>query len=322
MTYRPVDATGGWTQVWNGENRMVETYKGIDRLTFKYDYQGRRVEKCVYSDNTLTSRTLFVYDGFKCVEELDALNSNAVAMRHAWQPFDAGLDVILATTDGNGTAYFLHDVNKNVMQGTGANGTLQEFYSYASFGLSLGQSKAHIGHSSEMAETVINLNDYTYRYYKCDIGRWISRDPWNHELSGLNCYAYVANRPNDLYDNNGLFAPALIFIPTISFAALSKYLGIAVTAELIADWIINGDSSIIGGILSEMHARKRGHSDPYSLPIVKPGNTNCKCNPCPSDGEKWTHEHKNGTKNTHQIIYRQASYPDCTCYPQRVEYNE
>jgi hypothetical protein len=26
MTYRPVDAASGWTQVWNGENRMVETY--------------------------------------------------------------------------------------------------------------------------------------------------------------------------------------------------------------------------------------------------------------------------------------------------------
>ena len=118
MTYRPVDATSGWTQIWNGENRMVETYKGNDRLTFRYDYMGRRVEKCVYSDNTLTSKTLFVYDGFKCVEELDALNGNAVQKRHTWQPFDAGLDVLLATTDDNGTAYFLHDANKNVMQKT------------------------------------------------------------------------------------------------------------------------------------------------------------------------------------------------------------
>ncbi len=71
MTYRPVDGTSGWTQVWNGENRMVETYKGGDRLTFTYDYMGRRVEKCVYSGNTLTSKTLYVYDGFKCGEELD-----------------------------------------------------------------------------------------------------------------------------------------------------------------------------------------------------------------------------------------------------------
>ena len=42
LTYRPVDAASGWTQVWNGENRMVETYKGTVCLTFKYDYMGRR----------------------------------------------------------------------------------------------------------------------------------------------------------------------------------------------------------------------------------------------------------------------------------------
>ena len=62
---------------------MVETYRGSDRLAFKYDYMGRRVEKCVYSGNILTSRTLFVYDGFKCVEELDALNNSVVSLRHA-----------------------------------------------------------------------------------------------------------------------------------------------------------------------------------------------------------------------------------------------
>ena len=101
-------------------HRMVETCKGNDRLTFKYDYMGRRVEKCVYSGDILTSKTLYVYDGFKCVEELDGLAGNAVLMCHTWQPFDVGLDVILATTDATGTSYFLHDANKNVMQGTGS----------------------------------------------------------------------------------------------------------------------------------------------------------------------------------------------------------
>ena len=90
MTYRPVDAASGWTQVWNGENRMVETYKGSDRLTFTYDYMGRRVEKCVYSGNALSSRTLYVYD-VKCVEELDALSNNAITLRHVWQPIDVCL---------------------------------------------------------------------------------------------------------------------------------------------------------------------------------------------------------------------------------------
>ena len=35
----------GWTQVWNGENRLSETVKGNVRLQFTYDYLGRRIEK-------------------------------------------------------------------------------------------------------------------------------------------------------------------------------------------------------------------------------------------------------------------------------------
>ena len=137
MTYRPVDAASGWTQVWNGENRMVETFKGNDRLEFRYDYMGRRFEKKVYQDSVLVKHSLFVYDGFKCVEELDALDGNAVTMRHAWQPFDVGLDIILTSTDADGTSYFLHDANKNVIQKATTDKTLLGKYSYEPFGTHL-----------------------------------------------------------------------------------------------------------------------------------------------------------------------------------------
>ena len=203
MTYRPVDATSGWTQVWNGENRMVETYKGTDRLTFRYDYMGRRVEKCVYSGNALASKTLFVYDGFKCVEELDALDSNAVTMRHTWQPFDAGLDVILATTDGNGTSCFLHDANKNVMQKTSVNGALLSFHIYTPFGQSLTSIPAQIGFSSEFFDSLTSLNYYNYRYLSPKCGRWTKRDPIG-EKDIINPYNCFRNSPAVEFDRNGL----------------------------------------------------------------------------------------------------------------------
>ena len=177
MTYRPVDATSGWTQVWDCENRMVETYNGNNRLTFKYDYLGRRVEKCVYNGNTLASKTYFVYDGFKCVEELDALNNNAIFMRHFWQPFDVGLDVILATMGSNGTSYFLHDTNKNVIQKTDLSGTLLESYTYAPFGGYIDSTTAHFGFSSEFSDDITEMLYYNYRYYAKQIGKWVSIDP-------------------------------------------------------------------------------------------------------------------------------------------------
>ena len=177
MTYRPEDATGGWTQVWNDENRMVETYRGNDRLTFRYDYMGRRVEKCVYSNSNLTSTVIFVYDGFKCVEELDALNNNAVLMRHFWQPFDVGLDVILATVESSDPLFFLHDTNKNVIQKTNLSGTLLESYTYAPFGGDIDSLTAHFGFSSEVSDEITEMLYYNYRYYAKQIGKWISIDP-------------------------------------------------------------------------------------------------------------------------------------------------
>ena len=193
MTYRPVDVTSGWFQVWNGENRMVETHKGNDRLTYKYDYMGRRVEKCVYSGHTLTSKTLYVYDGFKCVEELDGLNNNTVLMRHTWQPFDVGLDVILATTDGNGTSYFLHDVNKNVMQKIDSSGALQESYVYAPFGGNIDSTTAHFGFSSEYFEPLIKIISYNYRHKMITHGdKWFSRDPLFENISH-NLYIFNNN---------------------------------------------------------------------------------------------------------------------------------
>ena len=187
MTYRPVDATSGWTQVWNGENRMVETTKGADRLTFKYDYMGRRVEKCVYSGNTLTSKTYFVYDGFKCVEELNALNNTAL-MRHIWQPSDIGLEIILVTQKNSDCVFFLHDANKNVMQGMFINQIIQEGYIYTPFGPIPQLNKAHIGFSSEMQEIENDLVYYNFRNYNPRIGRWLQRDPLEEVIEQINRY--------------------------------------------------------------------------------------------------------------------------------------
>ena len=202
MTYRPVDATGGWTQVWNCENRMAETYKGADRLTFRYDYMGRRVEKCVYNGETLASRTLFVYDGFKCVQELDGMDGNAVLRTHFWQPPECGLDVILATADASGTACFLHDANKNVMQETDTAGALRGNCQYAPFGN--GKNKIiPYSFSSEYHDIETILASYSYRDFDSSFGRWTSFDKIeNYNMNNLYCY--VNNNPVCNIDQLGL----------------------------------------------------------------------------------------------------------------------
>ena len=163
--------------------RMVETYRASDRLTFKYDYMGRRIERCV--------------------EELDGMNGNALSMLHTWQPFDVGLDVILATTDGNGTSYFLHDANKNVMENTSSSGSVLTSHVYAPFGLALSTIHAHIGFSSEYLDKQIVLGYYNFRNLGFKIGRWSSRDIIS-EIGSLNIYAFVNNKSIEKVDLLGL----------------------------------------------------------------------------------------------------------------------
>ncbi|MDQ0287997.1 RHS repeat domain-containing protein [Oligosphaera ethanolica] len=197
MTYRPVDATSGWVQIWNGENRMVETTKGTDRLEFKYDYMGRRVEKKVYDDQTLTTHLKFVYDGFKLVEELDGLNGGVPLRRYAWQPDDVGLDVVLQMTDVPNAAhsFHLHDANKNVMQVTDGNGLIASSNSFSPYGINNIIPPHQFGFSSEKKDIETNLVYYNYRYYSL-LGRWLSHDPID-EISFKKTYSFE----NDSYNN-------------------------------------------------------------------------------------------------------------------------
>ena len=189
----------GWTYAWNGDDRLASATRGTTRLEFRYDYMGQRFEKKVYQDSVLVKHSLFVYDGFKCVEELDALDGNAVTMRHAWQPFDVGLDIILTSTDADGTSYFLHDANKNVIQKATTDKTLLGKYSYEPFGTHLTLVNDDIGFSSEMAEKLQGIIYYNFRYYSLRIGRWISTDPLD-DYSGYNLIRFVDNNPVDSFD--------------------------------------------------------------------------------------------------------------------------
>ena len=205
MTYRPVDAATGWTQVWNGENRMVETYKGDDRLTFQYDYMGRRVEKKVYDGQTLTAHLKFVYDGFKLVEELDALNGDAPLRRYAWQPDDVGLDVVLQMGEVANAAsnFYLHDANKNIVQFVDETGTVVAGYTYSPFGNAIEELSRSFGFSSEYYDCNTSLVNYTYRDYLSNYGQWLLRDPIN-ECEGINLYEMVFNDPINHVDFLGL----------------------------------------------------------------------------------------------------------------------
>ena len=221
---------GSWTYTWNGENRMVQAVNGNTKLQFVYDYMRHRVEKKVFDGDTVVSHKLFVYDDYKQVEELDALNSNSVLKRYSWQPEAVGLDVPLSMTDvatAKNYAYTL-DANKNVSDLTDAQGDVVAHYEYSPFGTHVA-SGSYTGNpfrfSSEVFDSETGLIYYNYRYYNPSLGRWINRDPilefafrglfvnvTNNTTTFLETssltekmpYLFTSNAPADLLDNLGL----------------------------------------------------------------------------------------------------------------------
>ena len=205
---RPCEYDRSRTYGWNGENRLISAENGDTRLEFSYDYMGRRFEKKVYTANVLTKHEKFVYDGYKLIQVLDALNSDAVTMAFAWHPESTGLDTPFSMTYDGETYYYVTDGNKNVMSLIDAAGTKAAEYVYDPFGrlLSSTGELAEINpfrFSSEYHDDETGLVYYNYRYYSPELGRWISRDPIEEE-GGVNLYAMVENSPVnkiDLYGN-------------------------------------------------------------------------------------------------------------------------
>lgn len=199
----------GWTQSWNGENRMIQAVKGNAKLQFSYDYMGRRIEKKVFDGETLTKQIRFIYNDYKLIEELDALSQNATLRKYTWQPESLGLDVPLSAYDAvaNTTYFYTTDANKNVSELTDSSGNVVAHYEYSPFGVLTTAVGAYatinpFRFSSEYYDSETGLVYYNYRYYSPNIGRWLSRDPIQ-ELGGSNLYAYCMNR-NYLYDIIGL----------------------------------------------------------------------------------------------------------------------
>ncbi|MEW6159950.1 MAG: RHS repeat-associated core domain-containing protein [Verrucomicrobiota bacterium] len=223
---------GRWTYLWDGENRLVEMYRDTStptlssrlRLTFEYDHQGRRIRKTFFTHNGTTwveqADTVFLYDGWNLLGELDANASNAKLRTYVW-----GLD-LSGTMEGGGlprqsgaaaggvrgllkltdytsgtTHHFVaYDGNGNVIAlVAGASGAITARYEYGPFGEPLRRTgnlarNNPFRFSTKFTENESGLVYYGYRYFHPGSAAWLSRDP-QEENGGLNLYLFVQNNP-------------------------------------------------------------------------------------------------------------------------------
>jgi RHS repeat-associated protein len=220
---------GRWTNTWDCESRLIamESLPGVPdaarkRLEFKYDYQGRRVQKVVSAWNTSTlnyqpsTTNLFVYDGWNLLATLDAQLSTLNTFRWGLDLSGTmqgaggvgGLLVVQAAT--NGTHFPTFDGNGNVLTlHTATNGALSAQYEYGPFGELSGATgpMAHLNafrFSTKYQDEETGFLYYGYRYLDCSSGRWMSCDPME-EKGGVNLYAILENDTVNTTDMLGLW---------------------------------------------------------------------------------------------------------------------
>ena len=97
---------------------------------------GRRIFKKVYNGEILEKHLSFVYDGYKLIEERNALDNNAAVRKYVWQPEVLDRDVPLTVYDAVAEkTYCYHaDANKNVTELSDGNGEVIAHYEYSPFG--------------------------------------------------------------------------------------------------------------------------------------------------------------------------------------------
>ena len=202
---------GTWTYEWDGENRLVAAEKSGMRLTFTYDYLGRRVEKTVSvwdSEDPQSSPTMAatrsIYDGWNLAAVLSS--EETILQSFVW-----GLDLSSSLQGAGGvggllsiwdsstlsgqpsTHFYCYDGNGNVVALVhAAGGTLSATYEYAPFGERLSASGAMseanpFQFSTKFYDSETGLYYYGFRYDDPLLGRWLNRDPLN-EGAGANLY--------------------------------------------------------------------------------------------------------------------------------------
>jgi len=113
--------------------------------------------------------------------------------------------------DDEGLQYILSDHLGSVVGITDDEGTLTSQQRYLPFGgvRQLGGSfitQTDYGYTGQRDDSYIKLMDYDFRWYKPELGRFISPDsivPNHADPQSLNRYSYVANRPINFNDPTG-----------------------------------------------------------------------------------------------------------------------
>jgi RHS repeat-associated protein len=205
-----------WLYYYDNDNRLTKAEHkpssggSVDeRILFKYDVFGNRIEKDVdpTGGGTYTTQLRMAYDGNgNAWADLDGTNSNALLTRRLYADAVDALFARIGATSG--TAWYLDDLLGSVRDIAGSTGSLIDTKEYDAFGNLTSEthptSGDRYGWTGREFDTETNVQYNRARYYDPKAMRWMSQDPKGFDAGDSNLYRYVENGPVYARDPSGL----------------------------------------------------------------------------------------------------------------------
>ena len=191
---------------------------------------GRRFEKKVTNNGTVTLRQRYLYRGYLQIACLDLQRAAQPALWYlTWDPTQPIATRPLAIQK-DGTWYtYGWDLTKNICEVYGPSGFIRTTYTYTPYGTVTadGDVEQAIQWSSEMHDTELALIYYNYRYYNPQDGRWTKRDPKSYYA---NLYTFINNNTTTHIDYLG-GDPVIVVTIIVGIVTIASTLAIAVLTK-------------------------------------------------------------------------------------------
>lgn len=187
--------------IYDALDRLIEIRAPGFSQRFQYDFSHRCLSKTVFKNSTQTIR-YFLYDGKKEIGAFDE-NLQICELRILGETPHAERGASIAL-ELEGQIYLpLHDLQGNLAALIGSKNT---FYRYSAFGEEKmsGSTLSPWRFSSKRSDADTKLVYYGKRFYRPDLGRWLTPDPAGF-VDGMNLYAFVDNEPLMHLDKYGLW---------------------------------------------------------------------------------------------------------------------
>ncbi len=210
-----VTGNGTLANTWNYKDQLTQAVTGGVTSSYLFDHTGERVSLANGTTTTAYANDLYNTDGTKKTKQVYA-NGSLVAT--------------VETVSGTVTPYYNHTDQlgsvTNVSDGSGASVETLDYYPLGNQRISTGSHTDQRQYIGEVYDTNTGLDYLNARFYKADIGRFISQDPTflaignNGEIKqltgqdlqqflsdpqNLNSYTYARNNPMLYMDPNGQF---------------------------------------------------------------------------------------------------------------------